>query len=145
MLPTMFGCAQQGSAAPLALSITTPDNVEIAVPMGQTGATSNAGPPGDIRSVATATGGDGSYSYAWTLIEVSDATNEYSIASQGTTTNATYEDATVSTSFSNVMLPPPNPPPVPPPPADYRVSCTVTDGNGDSVTKTADFQVAATG
>lgn len=135
----MFGCAQQGaSAAPLALSITTPSDVDLVVPFGQTGATSSAG---DIVSVATATGGDGSYTYSWSLIELSDATNEYSIASQGTTTNATYNDSTVSTSFSNVMPPPPDPPPTPPPPASYRVSCTVTDGNGDSVVETADFVV----
>jgi len=139
----MFGCAQQGAgAAPLSLSITTPNDVSLEVPIDQTGATSSAG---DITSVATATGGDGSYTYAWTLIEVEDATNEYSIASQGTTTNATYNDATVSTSFSNVLPPPPAPPPIPPPPAAYRVSCTVTDGNGDEVTETADFSVEVVG
>jgi len=137
-------CAEQeaNASTPLSLSITTPDDVELVVPAGQTGATSSAG---DISSVATATGGDGSYTYAWTLTEVADPTSEYSIASEGTKTNATYNDATVSTSFSNVVLPPPNPPPVPPPPADYRVSCTVTDGNGDEVTETANFQVSVIG
>jgi len=135
-------CAEQEASSPLSLSITTPDDVQIVVPVDQTGGTSNAG---DIVSVATATGGDGSYTYSWSLIELADATNEYSIASQGTTTNATYQDATVSTSFSNVVPPPPNPPPSPPPPADYRVSCTVTDGNGDTVTELAEFQIAAVG
>lgn len=137
-------CAEQeaNASSPLSLSITTPDDVGIEVPMGQTGATSNAG---DIVSVATATGGDGSYTYSWTLIEEEDPTNEYSIASQGTTTNATYSDATISTSFSNVMPPPPAPPPMPPPPARYAVACTVTDGNGDEVTETADFQVEVVG
>ena len=135
MLPTMFGCAAQGSAAPLALSISNPGDVGINVPPGVQGGSSNAG---EIASTATATGGDGSYTYAWTLSEIDDLDQAFSINSQGTTTNATYNTATVSTNYNNNIPPPPPPPP---PQASYRVSCTVTDGNGDTATATADFAI----
>ena len=134
MLPTMFGCAAQGSASPLALSISVPDPLFIGIAPGQSGATSNAG---EIVSQATATGGDGSYSYSWSLIELGDPDNVLSVASQGTTSNALYNDATISTSFAQTN-PPSNPPPFP---GGYRVSCTVTDGTGTQVTQVADFDV----
>lgn len=137
MLPTMFGCAQQGSATPLAVSITTPNPVALSVPPGTTGATSSAG---DISSTATASGGDGSYIYAWTLSEITDADGAFAVASQGTTNAATYNTGTVSTTYNNPV--PPTPPPPPPTPATYRVSCTVTDGNGDTANATADFSVS---
>ena len=132
----MFGCAAQGSAAPLAVSITDPGPLGIPVPPGQTGATSNSG---EISSTASATGGDGSYTYAWTLSEIDDLDAEFSVASQGTTTNATYNTGTVSTSFNNPT--PPTPPPPPPQTATFRVSCTVTDGLGATASASRDFFV----
>ena len=141
MLPTMFGCAQQGGgAAPLKVTITSVDPIALSVPPGTIGATSAAG---DITSVATATGGDGSYSYAWSLSEINDPDSEYEVVSQGTTTNATYNDATVKATFNNPAPAPPPAPPPPPPPnaANYRVTCTVTDGNGDTDTASEDFDV----
>ena len=132
-------CAEQAANAstPLALSLTSPSDVTLNVPPGVNGATSTAG---EITSVASASGGTTPYSYAWTLIEVTDATDEYAVSSQGTTTNATYNDATVKTTYNNPL--PPTPPPPPPPPATFRVSCTVTDGNSDTVTATKDFSVS---
>ena len=138
MLPTMFGCAAQGSASPLAISITNPGPLGIAVPPGSSGATSNAG---EISSTATATGGDGSYTYAWTLSEIDDLDSKFAVASQGTTTNATYNTATIST--THAVPAPPSPPPPPPQTATYRVSCTVTDGNGDTATANRNFSVDA--
>lgn len=134
----MFGCAAQASSSPLAISITDPGALGIAVPPGTSGATSN---PGDISSNATATGGDGTYTYAWTLSEIADPDTKFAIAAQGTTTNAAYNTGTVST--SHAVPAPPNPPPPPPTSATYRVSCTVTDGNGDTATATRDFLVSA--
>lgn len=125
MLPTMFGCAAQGSASPLALSISDPGGIAIVVPPGVNGGTSSAG---EISSVATATGGDGSYTYAWSITESQDPDAAFAVASQGTTNTATYNTATVSTSFNNPM--PPTPPPPPPNTAEYLVECTVTDGTG---------------
>ena len=134
MLPTMFGCAAQGSASPLALSVSVPDPLAIGVAPGQSGATSNAG---EIVSQATATGGDGSYSYSWSLTELGDPDNHLSIASSGTTNAALYNDATIATNFAQTN-PPSNPPPSP---GGYRVSCTVTDGTGATATATANFDV----
>jgi len=135
----MFGCAQQGSGSPpLALSITQPDALGIPVPPGSSGATSGAG---EIGSVATATGGDGTYTYAWSIAEVEDTDGAFSVASQGTTgpNNSTYDDATVSVSYNNPL--PPTPPPEPPSPATYKVSCTVTDGNGDTASASQNFTI----
>jgi hypothetical protein len=138
LLPTMFGCAQQGAVTPLSVSITTPDDLVIAVPPGASGGTSNSG---EISSTATASGGDGSYTYAWTLSEIADPENKFAVASQGTTNAATYNTGTVSTTQSNPL--PPTPPPPPPQTATFRVSCTVTDGNGDTATANANFNVDA--
>lgn len=124
-------CAEQAANAstPLALSISDPGGVMIIVPPGVTGGTSTAG---EIVSVATATGGDGSYTYSWSISEVQDPDGAFAVASQGTTNAATYDTATVSTTFG--VPPPPNPPPPPPTTAEYLVECTVTDGTGATVT-----------
>ena len=134
MLPTMFGCAAQGSASPLALSVSDPDPLGIGVAPGQSGGTSN---PGEIVSEAFASGGDGTYSYAWSLIELGDPDNHLSVASAGTTNVAIYQDATIATNFAQTN-PPSNPPPNP---GGYRVSCTVTDGTGATATAFSDFDV----
>ena len=135
MLPTMFGCAAQGSGpSPLAVSVQDVDPLQFIVPPGQSGATSN---PGDFGSLATATGGDGSYSYSWSITELGDPDNAFSVASSGTTDQASYGDATISTNFAQTN-PPSNPPPQI---AGYRLSCTVTDGTGATATASADFDV----
>ena len=132
----MFGCAAQGSAAPLKVDITDVDPIIIPVPPGVNGAQSSQG---DITSQATATGGDGSYSYAWTLTEFDDQENAFAIVSQGTTNVSLYETAIISTNYNNAIPPPPPPPP--PAPARYRVSCTVTDGTGATDTAQTEFDV----
>lgn len=131
----MFGCAAQGSGpSPLAVSVTAVDPLFLDVFPGQSGATSN---PGDFGSLATATGGDGSYSYSWSIIEVADPDNAFSVASSGTTDQSAYGDATISTNFAQTN-PPSNPPPQI---AGYRLSCTVTDGTGATATASSDFDV----
>ena len=137
MLPAMIGCAQQGAVTPLSVSITTPGDLGIPVLPGASGGTSNAG---EISSTATASGGDGSYTYAWTLSEVSDPDSKFAVASQGTTNAATYNTGTVSTTQTNPL--PPAPPPPPAQTATFK-SCTVTDGNGDTASANADFSVDA--
>jgi len=133
-------CAEQeaNASTPLSVTITTPDPLAMFVPPGIPGTTSNAG---DITSTATASGGDGSYTYAWTLSEINDPDNKFAVASQGTTNTATYNTGTVSTTHSSP--PPPSPPSPPPATATFRVSCTVTDGNGDNASANADFTVDA--
>jgi len=118
-------CAEQGlggAPAPLALTVTDPAPLLIDTNISQT---SN---PGEIASTATASGGTAPYTYAWKLKEISDPDGAFSPASQGTTTNSTYDTATITTTYSGVPLPPPNPPPPPPPiGAQYQVECQVTD------------------
>ena len=135
-------CAEQkanSGSSPLALSLTDPSSVVINAPPGVPAPIlSNAG---DISSTATASGGTTPYSYSWTLLEIDDLDGVISINTQGTTNNATYNDAIVETTFTQPAPPaPPNPPSTP---ANYRVSCTVTDGNSDQVTITKDFTVSA--
>ena len=131
----MFGCAAQGSgASPLAISVTDPDPLGIGIAPGQSGGQSN---PGEIVSFATASGGDGNYSFSWSLIELGDTDNVLSIADAGTTDASSYTDAIIATSFAQTD-PPSNPPPAP---GGYRVSCTVTDGTGATATATAEFDV----
>ena len=114
-------CAEQGlgggAPAPLSATVTDPDPVVIGpTPMVTT---SN---PGDIISVVTASGGTAPYTYSWKLVEVTDPDNIFAIASQGTITNQTYDDSTISTTFVGGFPPPP-----PPAPGTFLVRCKVTD------------------
>ena len=154
MLPTMFGCAQQGAgAAALSLSLsTTATTIDLreqiggAPPDQSSTVDTNAG---DADSTASASGGDGSYSYAWTVTETGDDGQNGSscaILSEGTKTNAQYNTATFRVTVGAQLAGVP-PAPVSPPPsftqATYRLRCTVTDGNGD--TATADYTVTIQG
>ena len=146
---TVLGFGSHPSRGPAALSLalnTTETTINVdtgSVPPDQSAnVDTNAG---DADSTATASGGDGSYSYAWTVVETSDDGQNGSscaILSEGTKTNAQYNTATfrVTVAAQLAGLPPQ---PVEPPPqfsqAEYRLRCTVTDGNGD--TATADFTV----
>ena len=101
--------------------------------------------PGQADSTASASGGDGSYSFAWTITETADDGQNGSgcaILSEGTKTYARYNTATFLATFAAQLAGVP-PAPVNPPPsfnqAQYRLRCTVTDGNGD--TDTADYTV----
>ena len=148
MLPAMIGCAQQGSGpAALGLSLNVSStNIAVdlnSVPPDQSGTVdTNAG---DADSTATASGGDGSYSFAWTVPETADDGangSSCAILSEGTKTNARYNTATFRVTVGAQLAGAP-PAPVNPPPqfsqATYRLRCTVTDGNGD--TATADYTV----
>ena len=145
MLPTMFGCAQQGSGSPLAVAVSDPSDLEIGVSPNSLPGTTSAS--GEISSTATASGGTPPYVYSWTLSEQLDTDNAFSIASQGSPTDQpTYNSATISTTYTNPPPPPPpDPPSFPPAPATYRVTCQVTDQNGagDTVSAYQEFSVAA--
>ena len=154
MLPTMFGSAQQGAgAAALSLSLsataTTIDLREAigAAPPDQSSTVDTSA--GQADSTGSASGGDGSYSYAWTVTETADDGQNGSscaILSEGTKTNARYNTATFRVTVGAQIAGMP-PTPVHPPPsfsqAQYRLRCTVTDGNGD--TATADYTVTIQG
>lgn len=145
-----FGSHPSRGAAPLSLSLSV-TNTEIdvtndvaAVPPDQTVNIDTSA--GQLDSTASASGGDGSYSFAWTITELNDDGANGSgcaILSQGTKTNARYNTATLRITIAAALAGVP-PAPVSPPPsfnqADYRLRCTVTDGNGD--TATADYDVS---
>ena len=115
----VFLAHSKGPAA-LAVSIT----VNAADPMIDTAGSQTSG-AGDIDMVASASGGDGSYSYAWTLVSESDPQNAFSI-NMGTVNTANWNDAIVTTTYTG----PPGPGNDPPIPAEFEIRCTVTDGTG---------------
>ncbi len=154
MLPTLFGCAQQGAgAAALSLSVS-PTSTTIDLRGGIAGVPPDASAnvdsnAGDADSTASASGGDGSYSFAWTVTETADdgsGGSSCAVLSEGTKTNAQYNTATFRVTVAAQLAGVP-PAPVEPPPnftqATYRLRCTVTDGNGD--TATADYTVTIQG
>lgn len=142
-----FGSHPSRGPAPLSLSLNvtaTTINVDVSgVPPDQSGTVdTNAG---NADSTATASGGDGSYTYAWTVTETADDGangSSCAILSEGTKTNARYNTATFRVTVAAAIAGDP-PGPVNPPPsftqATYRLRCTVTDGNSD--TATADYIV----
>lgn len=146
MYLALVGTCQQG-AGPAALSLslnTTETTIDVdvgSVPPDQSANVDTSA--GQADSTATASGGDGSYSYAWTISEIGDDGQNGSscaILSEGTKTNARYNTATFRVTVAALIS---GGAPVEPPPnfttAQYRLRCTVTDGNSD--TATADYIV----
>ena len=130
MYIALMGCAQQGSAAPLAASLDGASLIDRATVVDiATGSvvtfTTN---PGEIDITVNASGGDGSYTYAWTLsknAENSDNGNRFSVASAGTTNAARYNTATF-----NGARPASGGAPYD---AEFLARCEVQDGAGDIV------------
>ena len=98
---------------------------------------------GDADSTATASGGDGSYTFAWTITETLDdnvGAAASAVLANGTQNAAQYNSATFRVTQPALIS---GGAPVEPPPqfisAIYRLRCTVTDGNSD--TATADYVV----
>ena len=128
------------ASTPLSVSITQPtDPVVIPIAPGAPPPTISA--PGDIVSTATASGGTTPYTYSWTLTEIDDIDGVFAVSRQGTTTNATYNDSQIETTFTQPAPPAPlNPLPAP---GFYEVECTVTDGASNTATAIAQFSVEA--
>ena len=147
---TVLGFGSHPSRGPAELSISlsaTSTNIALTeqaagIPPDQSGTVdTNAG---QADSTASASGGDGSYTFAWTITETSDDGQNGSscaILAQGTKNAAQYDTATFRLTVGQVFDPVTGP--VNPPPqfsqAVYRLRCTVTDGNSD--TATADYTV----
>lgn len=141
-----FGSHPNRGPAPLSLSLSATSTqivVDLAgIPPDQSGTADTSA--GQADSTATASGGDGSYSYAWTVTESADDGQNGSscaILSEGTKTNAQYNTATFRVTRAQLFDPATGP--ISPAPqfsqAVYRLRCTVTDGNSD--TATADYTV----
>jgi len=132
-----FGSRAKRGAAPLSLTVvdggggTGPNDLEIIGPAGGsvTAAISDAG----ISLTATASGGAGGNSFAWTNFELADDAGVFSVSATGTTNQATYSGLVIAMDtsgsfgggeeFSG----------------SYRIRCTVTDSA--SATATADYTV----
>jgi len=123
-------CAEQaanaggGGGGPLSATVTDPsDPVFVVFFPGASSA------PGDIASTVTVSGGTAPYTFFWKLKELSDPDNILT-PNQGTTTNQTYNDSTITTTYNPAAFPPPPPPT----PGTYEVECQVTDSASAVVT-----------
>ena len=91
MFPIVSGVAMGQGPAALAATLDE-TNQPPQIILVQQGLPSNAG---EIGYSITASGGSGSYSYAWSTSIVDSGMGMLSINSQGTTNGTTYSDATV--------------------------------------------------
>ena len=116
-------CAEQaanaGAGGGGALSATVTDPSDPVFVVFVPAASSN---PGDIASTVTVSGGTAPYTFFWKLRELSDPDNILA-PTQGTATNQTYNDSTITTTYNPAAFPPPPPPA----PGTYEVECQVTD------------------
>ena len=131
MYIVLAGCAQQGASSPLAASLDGASLQDIAQNVG--GATGSVVTfttnPGEIDITVNASGGDGSYTFTWTLsknVENSDNGNRFSVASTGTTNAARYNTAT----FNGARPASGGGAPFN---AEFLARCEVQDGAGDIV------------
>jgi FlaG/FlaF family flagellin (archaellin) len=118
-----FG-AHANRSVPLAISLNSgfTEALDIAAPAGSGTVSSNAG---EIDMTASASGGDGSYSYAWTVTEAADTGNNFAVNAAGTQNAAQYNTLTINGTMPSSRFDPPNS-------AIYTLRCTVTDGNSDT-------------
>ena len=138
-----FGGLNQGPAA-LSLSLNTTDTT-IAVDIGSLDpeqAHTIDTSAGQADSTATASGGDESYTFAWTITETSDVPGDSgasaAVLAAGTPNAAQYNTATFRVSqAAQISGGQPVSGVQPFQSARYRLRCTVTDGNSD--TATADY------
>ena len=98
---------------------------------------------GEIVVTASATGGTSPYSFSWLLNRESDDDDAFSI-NMGTTNDARWEDAIITTTY----LGPPNfatepPSNLPPTPASFSIFCVVTDDNGDQASASMTIDATA--
>tara|TARA_B100000963_G_C22316552_1_gene532375 strand:+ start:208 stop:624 length:417 start_codon:yes stop_codon:yes gene_type:complete len=120
----LTGCAQQnvGTALLMAFDAGGTDAVDIFATAGS-GVVSTL--LGEIDITASASGGDGSYSFSWTVTEADDPTNSFAVNSLGVRNNSRYNSLTINATIpANVFDPPET--------AIYTLRCTVTDGTGSS-------------
>tara|TARA_R110002020_G_scaffold453296_1_gene668041 strand:- start:120 stop:539 length:420 start_codon:yes stop_codon:yes gene_type:complete len=87
------------------------------------GASSTTSGIGDLDGTVTPSGGSGSYTYSWSLAEIDDPDDKWSVFTVGSPQNAAQYDTARFTCSSNLAGGDP-----PPQSAVYRVSCEVGDG-----------------
>lgn len=143
MFPLVSGVAMGQGAAALAVSIaSTGINDFIAEGIIGEGFPITSG-NGAIVMVATASGGDGSYSYSWAVTEQGDTNNistgNIQLSNAGTQNVATYNDSNVRAFDTGLSG---GDPPIE---ALYLFTCTVTDGTGASVSDFGRLNVVVIG
>ena len=122
MFPLASGVAMGQGPAALSISLNKAnlDPLELAAPDVEHPLDSLGG---QIDVTASAAGGDGSYTFAWTLTESGDSGNILAVLAAGTTNAAQYNTLTVRSTASAGA---------PPAEVDLAIKCTVTDGNSDT-------------
>ena len=130
-----FGSRAKRGAAPLSLSLDiTAGDLEV---IGPAGGTVTAGMADfGINITATASGGAGGYSYAWTNTEMADDDGVFSVNATGTTNASSYNGLVIAMDTSGDLGGEEHT-------GGYRIRCTVTDSA--SATATADFTLNVTG
>ena len=133
-----------GGSAPLAVSIITDgsaplvDLVEHLDAAGSGSFTMGSGGIPNWELSVSATGGSGSYTFTWSLLEIDDFQGVYSVSSTGTTNAATYNTMAITGTIPSANTDPPND-------CLYRVSCRVQDGAGGDITVSRDCSLVAIG
>jgi len=143
MFPLVSGVATGQGGAALAVSVSR-DGIRDFIAEGAIGedfpiTTAN----GDIIMTATATGGDGSYSYSWAVTEQGDTNNilggNLILVNPGTQNAATYDDSNIRALDTGLTQ---GDPPIE---ALYTYTCTVTDGTGATASGNAGIQCVVIG
>tara|TARA_Y100000592_G_C5453372_1_gene309977 strand:- start:204 stop:650 length:447 start_codon:yes stop_codon:yes gene_type:complete len=137
MYIALMGTAAQGSGGVAALAVSLEnvgdDFLEFSGIAGEDFPMSSSS--GQIDIVATASGGDGNYSYSWTITESGDDSNintgNVRVTDAGTTNQSQYNDAVV-TGFDTGLSS--EDPPIE---ANLFFTCTVTDGTGATASDTS--------
>tara|TARA_R110001599_G_scaffold161303_3_gene349772 strand:+ start:1708 stop:2160 length:453 start_codon:yes stop_codon:yes gene_type:complete len=140
-----FG-AHPSRGTPFAVSIITDgsapltDIVENAAPAGSGSFVTGTPPVPTFDISVVATGGSGSYTFAWTNSEVggSDTFNVYSVNSTGTTNAAQYNTLALNGTMPANHTDPPHD-------VLYELSCRVTDGAGGDITVSRNLAFIAIG
>ena len=133
---TVLGFGSHPNRGPAALSISLTNNGPEILELAGAGGSTVVSNAEVVDMTAAASGGDGSYSFAWTVTELSDR-GTHSIAAQGTQNAAQYNTLTIQS-----VLPAGGGEPVE---AEYRLGCTVTDGNSDTASGQVDIVVVSFG
>ena len=120
MYIVLAGCAEQGSSSPFAASLDG-GYTELHDEIQSAGSGTVTTASGAITASVTASGGSGSYTYSWSVSEISDLNNAFSVNSTGTTNGSTYDTLTIDCNIPANASDPPND-------AVYEISCTVSDG-----------------
>jgi len=117
-----------GGSSPLEISIAEPPPPLELAGTASSNVDSNSG---QIDVTAVASGGTAPHAYAWTVTEVSDSASCLSVLSAGTQNAARYSTLTIRSVT----------PSSPQPDGQYRLTCTVTDGVGDTEAASVTFDI----